>query len=181
MPTLRSQLLSELLPVVRAGIRPSRLRACYAEEALQQTLIALIPHVARLEAMGKRERDAYVFMAASRKAMAVRKRVGLERARGSEDEVSTWEREVAGRSVTPEDMLRAAEGAEHAARAFEELPSQDKRVVAAVNEDGLSERDAAGELGMSRGSVAYRLRRARDMLSRAWLGTTSWAGRPRRG
>jgi len=111
--------------------------------------------------------------------VAVRKQIGLERARGAGGEVREWECEVARRSVTPEEILRAVECAEQAERAFHALDTQDRRVVAAIRDDELSERDAARELGMSRGNVAYRLRRARDILQRGWLGTTSWAGRKR--
>ncbi|WXA89684.1 sigma-70 region 4 domain-containing protein [Pendulispora rubella] len=59
------------------------------------------------------------------------------------------------------------------------MSTTDRKVVLALNDDGLSERDAARELSMTRGQVDYRIRRARELLARAWLGTTSWVGRKR--
>ncbi|WP_394827133.1 sigma-70 family RNA polymerase sigma factor [Pendulispora albinea] len=177
--TARSQLIIELLPVLCAGIRPVRLRPCYADDALQQSLVALVPHMERLAQMPKRERSAYAFVVASRMAMAERRRLGIELARGSEDEVRAWEREVARRSATPEEVLRVAEGAEEVARAFGALSTRDRSVVLAINDDGLSEREAALKLGMTHGEVAYRLRRARGGLARVWLETSSWVRRKR--
>ncbi|WP_394825889.1 sigma-70 family RNA polymerase sigma factor [Pendulispora albinea] len=171
--TSRSRLIMGLLPALRAGIRRWHLRTRDAEEALQQSLLALVPHMDLLAGMPERKRAAYAFSTASHTAMALRKQAGLERARSSGDEVYAWEREVARRCITPEEVVRAAEGAAQASRAFEALAPQDKNILTAINDEGLSERDAARELGMSRGNVSYRLRRARDVLARAWFGTTS--------
>jgi len=178
--TARSQFLTQLFPALRAGIRRAHLQACHADDALQQSLDALLPHVEQLAAMSEQRRSAYVFLVASRTAMALRKRIGLERASGTDEEVDAWDREVSQRGVTPEQLLRAEEGATRAARVFGGLGTIDQELVLAINDDGLSEREAARKLGMSRGSVAYRLRLARDALARAWLGTTSWGGRTRK-
>jgi len=64
--TARSQILNQLLPTLRAGIRAARLQPAQADDALQQSLVALIPHLERLAAMPEhvgprdrpKERDA---------------------------------------------------------------------------------------------------------------------------
>ena len=171
--TARSERITQLLPAVRSAIRTARLRPEYADDAFQQTLVALVPHLDRLAAMPDAERNAYAFVVASRTALALRKRVGLERARGSDEEVEAWSRRLVSADPSPEQALRVAEAAQRAVAAVAAMPLEDRHVVGAVVEAGLSERDAAAELGVSRGSVAFRLRRARQLLARAWLGTTS--------
>ncbi|WP_394825926.1 sigma-70 family RNA polymerase sigma factor [Pendulispora albinea] len=178
--TARSQLLNQLLPALRAGVRAARLQRAHADDALQQSLVALIPHLERLSTMPERESAAYAYVVGSRTAMALRKRLGIEGARGTDEEVAAWDREIARRSVTPEHVMQAGEGIEQAKRVFSEFATQDQRLMEAVGDQGLSEREAARELGISRGNVAYRLRRARAALARAWFGTTSWV-RGRRG
>ncbi|WP_394825904.1 RNA polymerase sigma factor [Pendulispora albinea] len=175
--TARSRFFNELLPFIRAGVRRARLQPCYADDAIQQTLGALAPHVEELMAMEESKRMGYVFLTAARKAMALRRRVGLEQARASDTEVEEWDCEVSFQGQTPERLLSAAQGAKRAERVLDTLGAHDRDLVLAVGDDGLSEREAARKLGMSRGSVAYRLRLARDALARAWLGTTSWRGR----
>ena len=172
--TARSHIIQKVLPAVQAGVRSARLRPAYADEALQQSLVALVPHVQRLSAMPDNERLAYAFVVGSRTAMAVRKRVGLELARAGDD-VEAWGRAVPDQGPDPETHVRLAESAQRAARVRAELPTQDQRIVHAVVGEGLSEREAAAALGMSRGNVAYRLRRAREALAKAWAGTTTWA------
>ncbi|HWL86055.1 MAG TPA: sigma factor-like helix-turn-helix DNA-binding protein [Polyangiaceae bacterium] len=178
--TARSQLVTQLLPVIRAGISPVCLRAAYADEALQETLIALVPQIDLLAGLPEHRRRAYAFTVASRTAMAVRRRVGLENARASSAEVYAWECSVIRRSVTPEEILRATQGADAAEGILREMSTRDRNVVLAINEDGLPEREVARKLGMTHGEVAYRLRRARAALARAWVETTSWMTRKRR-
>jgi len=172
-PTFRSQLLAHLLPVLAAAIRATRMRPVNAEEAMQESLIALIPHLDRLATMPERDRSKYVWRVGIRTAMAVRQRIGLEQARGTGAEVVAWELEVVRRSTSPEEILRAYEGAEKAAQAFHELDTLDRQVVSAVRDEGLSEREAARKLGVSLGSVGYHLRYATRVLARALLETTS--------
>jgi len=175
--TARSRFLSELLPYVRAGVRRARLQACHADDALQQTLGALALRVEELMEMDESRRAGYVFLTALRKAMALRKEIGLEYARATDAEVEEWDAVVTLRGLTPEQLLRAAQGAKRAERVFATLGEHERDLVMAAGDDGLSERELARKLGVSRGSVAYRLRLARDALARAWLGTTSWRGR----
>lgn len=178
MLTTRSNQLAALLSVVRAGVRSAHLRSSYADDAVQQTLVSLLPQLERLGAMTERERSAYVFVAASRNAMAIRKRVGFEEAVGSNAEVADWAKwhaEAATHPPSPEHQVLAAESAVRARSALGALEPRDQKIVTAVADDGLSEREVAQQLGVSRGSVAYRLRRAREALGRAWSGTTSWA------
>jgi RNA polymerase sigma factor (sigma-70 family) len=181
--TLRSKLMTELDPVIRAGVRAAHLRAHYADDAVQQTLLALVPQIARLSEMPENERRAYVFVTASRTAMAFRKRLGSDEARGSDAEVAAWARRngvpvPSDRDApSPEQDAVAAQRGARAQRALRSMPTGDRNVIEAVAHDGLSERDAAEQLGISRGGVAYRLRRARELLGRAWNGTTSWARR----
>jgi RNA polymerase sigma factor (sigma-70 family) len=178
MLTTRSLQLAGLLSIVRAGVRSAHLRSAYADDAVQQTLVALLPQLERLGAMTERERAAYVFVAASRKAMAVRKRVGFEEAVGTNAEVADWAKwntSAIIQSPSPEHQVMAAESVQRAQTALGALETRDQEIVSAVADDGLSEREVAQQLGMSRGSVAYRLRRAREALGRAWSGTTSWA------
>ncbi|WP_394825905.1 sigma-70 family RNA polymerase sigma factor [Pendulispora albinea] len=172
--TARSHIVHQLLPSLRAGVRAARLQATHADDALQQSLVALIPHLERLSAMPERESTAYAYVVASRTAMALRKRIGLQNARGTDEEVQAWDRAIARRSVTPEQVMQAAEGAEKAKQVFGEFTTQDRRIMEAVGEGDFSEREAAQAFGISRGNVAYRLRRAREALARAWFGTTSW-------
>jgi RNA polymerase sigma factor (sigma-70 family) len=107
--------------------------------------------------------------------MALRKRVGLEIACGTKAEVNEWHREPSGPAdPTPERQLELSQSLERAARVAESLETRDQELLRVVAGDGLSERDAAQVVGVSRGSVAYRLRRARAALGRAWYGTTSW-------
>lgn len=53
--TVRSKLLLELNPVIRAGVRAAHLRPHDADDAVQQTLLALVPHIERLTAMPEKE------------------------------------------------------------------------------------------------------------------------------
>ncbi len=174
MLTTRSNQLASLLPTIRAGVRSARLRSAWADDAVQQTLVALIPQLERLEAMTDRERAAYVFVAAARAAMAIRKRVGFQAAVGTDLEVAEWAKEVPP-TPSPEHNVMIAAGALRVRGAFDALAAQDQKIVSSVVQDGLSEREVASQLGISRGNVAYRLRRARQALGRAWSGTTSWA------
>jgi RNA polymerase sigma factor (sigma-70 family) len=183
--TVRSKLMTELLPAVRAGVRAAHLHAHYADDAVQQTCLALVPHLERLAAMLESERKAYVFVAASRNAMGLRKRLGAEEALGSDAEVAAWAELnhvpfYESSPPSPEQAFAAAERAGRAQAALDAMVTRDRELVHAVASDGLSERQAAEKLGVSRGGIAYRLRRARDLLGAAWTGTTSWARqRPR--
>ncbi len=177
--TVRSRQMTELLPAVHAGVRAGHLRSHYADDAVQQALMALLPHLERLSAMTERERNAYVFVTASRTAMGIRKRLGADHTLGSDTEVAEWaERHGVPfqRQVSPEEALHAAERVARADRALGAMATGERDVVRAVA-DGRSEREAAEHLGISRGGVAYRLRRAREALGAAWNGTTSWARR----
>lgn len=181
--TVRSKLMTALLPAVRAGVRAAHLRSNYADDAVQQTFLALVPHIERLSAMPESERRAYVFVAASRVGMGFRKRLGPEETLGSDAEVTAWAtlNDVPFPSPpSPHQAFAAAERAQRAQAALDGMATRDRVLVHAVAQDGLSERQAADKLGVSRGGVAYRLRRARDVLGAAWAGTTSWARmRPR--
>jgi RNA polymerase sigma factor (sigma-70 family) len=174
MTTLRSHQISHLLSSVRAGVRAARLRAPYADDAVQDTLVALLPHLEKLSALPIDETRAYAYVAASRTAMAIRKQVGAADARGTDDELANWERIAARASESPEYVMQKVEGALRAAHVADAFTTRDQRIVKAVADRGLSERDAARELGMSRGNLAHRLRLAREALGRAWDGTTSW-------
>ena len=181
--TVRSKLMTELLPAVRAGVRAAHLRSQYADDAVQQTFLALVPHVERLAAMPENERKSYVFVAASRVAIGFRKRLGPEQALGSDAEVTAWAESnhvPFHEPPSPHQAFAAAERAARAQTALNGMETRDRELVHAVAQDGLSERQAAEKLGVSRGGIAYRLRRARDLLGVAWSGTTSWARqRPR--
>lgn len=173
--TVRSRQLTQLLPALRAGVRSAHLRSAYADDALQKGMLAIAPHLERLMTLTERERNAYAFVVGSRTAMALRKRLGVEVASGTNAEVDAWHRQVATPvDSTPEKQLQLSQSLERAARVVDELQTRDQELLRAVAGDGLSERDAADAAGVSRGSVAYRLRRARAALGRAWHGTTSW-------
>jgi RNA polymerase sigma factor (sigma-70 family) len=178
MLTARSHQLAAILSVVRAGVRSAHLRSSYADDAVQQTLVALLPQLERLMAMTERERGAYIFVAASRTAMSIRKRVGYHEAVGTDAEVNEWAKWNAAAAVqapSPEHQALAAESIRRANNALNAMEKRDQQIVSAVVDDGLSEREVAQQLGISRGNVVYRLRRARQVLGRAWSGTTSWA------
>jgi DNA-directed RNA polymerase specialized sigma24 family protein len=176
--TNRSRQLEQLLPALRAGVRAAHLRSRYADDALQQSLMAIVPHLGRLFRLSDRERCAYAFVLGSRTAMALRRRVGLDEASGSDDEVDGWYRPaIRAAEPTPEGRLQWAESLERMAVVVDALAPRDQELLRAVANEGLSERDAAAAAGVSRGSVAYRLRRARQALGRAWHGTTSWLRR----
>ena len=80
---------------------------------------------------------------------------------------------AAVRSVTPEQIVSAQERAARADRVVAGLDTKDRAVVDLMAEPGLSERAAARELGVSRGSLAFRLRRARELLGKVVRGTLS--------
>jgi RNA polymerase sigma factor (sigma-70 family) len=176
MATARSSQLTHLLPAVRAGVRAARLRPPYADDALQDALLALVPHLDRLATMPDKEARAYVFVAASRAGMAIRKRVGLQETLGSETELVAWENQFyASSAPSPEQLMQRAQSAERANAVIEELVTRDKQIIHAIADNDMSGRDAARELDLSRGKVGYRLRLAREAIGRAWMGTTSWA------
>lgn len=172
--TGRSRTLAALLPPARAGVRAGHLRSAHADDALQQTLIALIPHLGRLSAMTESQRSAYVFVTASRKAMAFRKRLGLHAALGSDEEVATWfARESPPTQKSPETEMRVAQAVRRAEAAFDQLGWKDRERLHVMADIGASERKEADQLGLSRGSIAHRLRRARSVLAHAWSSSTS--------
>ncbi len=179
MHTHRSQILAQVVPALRAAIRTKSLRPDCADDAFQEGMIALIPYLDKLAGMPEPERTAYVLHVGMQKAMSVRKRVGLEQARGTSEEARAWERDVARRSTTPEEILRAYEGAGRVAGALDELRPEERNVLLALDDD-FSERATAEEAKVPAGSVGYLARKARETIWRAWLGTTSWAGRKRR-
>ena len=182
--TVRSKLVTEFLPVVRAGVRAAHLRSHYADDAVQQALLALVPHMDRLASLPESGRRAYVFVTASRTAIHFRKRLGSQEALGSDAEVHEWAARNGvpfNHEPSPDQAVDVAKRAARLESAFGAMTTRDRRVVRAIAHDGLSERDAAEQLGISRGGVAHRLRRAREILGRAWSGTTSWARQqPRR-
>jgi DNA-directed RNA polymerase specialized sigma24 family protein len=178
--TIRSRQLAQLLPALRAGVRSAHLRSRYADDALQQSLVALFPHLGRLFHLTDHERSAYAFVVGARTAMALRRRLGRDVASGTDAEVEAWHRpSVRDAELTPEGRVQLLQRLERMADAAGALATRDRALLRAVADDGLSERDAAAAAGVSRGSVAYRLRRARDALGRAWHGTTSWLRRAR--
>jgi len=123
--TSRSRMLMDLMPAIQAGVGLCRMRPQYAEDAFQQTLIAVAPHLDRLATMPGEKRRAYVYRVATRAAMALRKQIGLEQARGTDEEVHAWASHVLQRTGTPEEIMRAAEGAERVNDAFATLESGD--------------------------------------------------------
>ncbi len=106
--TARNQLMMELMPVVVAGIRLSHMRPRYAAQALEQCLALLGSQMEGLAAMPEVDRRARVFITANRTAMALRKRVGLERALLADEEVHGWSctaREVKREPAAPRERI----------------------------------------------------------------------------
>jgi DNA-directed RNA polymerase specialized sigma24 family protein len=75
--------------------------------------------------------------------------------------------------------MRAYEGAARVAGAINELRTEQREVLLALDDD-LSERATAAKAKVPSGSVGYLARKARETIWRAWLGTTSWVGRKHR-
>lgn len=169
--TVRSQLLQELLPAIRGGIRASRLPPPYSEDVEQDVLISLAGRVEHLSEMPERGRIAYAFVAASRSAIAARKALCQEDRRFATDEILSWDAGAAARSITPEHIVATEQRAARAEKVLADLDTRDRDVVDAMAEPGLSERDAAQKLGVSRGSLVFRLRRARELLGKALRST----------
>jgi hypothetical protein len=158
--TSHSQQLIQLLPALRAGVRSAHLRTTYANDALEESVSAIAPHLERLFSLTERERSAYAFVVGSRTAMALRKRVGLEVASGTDAEVDAWHRQTTGHTQQQTQRSRLT------------LDGDVHGVVSALNRREALPRQiaAGGPLHTADAGVARWLRRA---FRRVWRNRNS--------
>jgi RNA polymerase sigma factor (sigma-70 family) len=165
--TERSTVLGELRPIIRRTLTTAGVPARAIDDAEQRTLTALTPHVGKLREMEFRMRGAYAYQAAMRVGIRMRRRLAGEPVDEVVLETAMDQRASADDAIVLGERVRRVTGA------LAELDPREREVIDRMF-DGKTEREAAEELGLSRGAVAYRLRQARLALARAWHGTTSW-------
>ena len=168
--TDRSETLTSLRPVIRRTLVVAGVPSGAVDDAEQCTLLALAPHAAKLRAMEPPLRVTYAYKAALRIGIRARR---LPSGQPVGDE---WIVDVPDPALRADDALVRDQQARRVAAAVARLDARERAVIDRMF-DGLSEREVAAQLGLSRGAVAHRLRSVRDALGRAWAGTTSWARR----
>ncbi len=172
--SVRSALIEKLSPTVRHGLSKAHLQPQAAEDAYQQTILKILPHLERLAAMPEDERKAYAYVTAMREGLVARKsgrrEVPLSPVENGTDRA---EARIAIRQPSPETLVGCARSAQRAKIAMNGLMTQDRQVLNAAS-DGASGDEIAAQLGVSRRTVVDRLQLARKAVRRAWDGRTSW-------
>ncbi len=150
-------LLASVAPAVhRFGLRMCK-NAPDAEDALQDTLLAIATHLGEFE--GRSSLLSWVF-ALTRSACARRRRGLKNQAMASDDGVP----EPQDDAPSPEQRASDHELAGAVGRALDALPEDYREVIVLRDIEGLSAPHAAAALGVSVDAVKSRLHRAREAL-----------------
>jgi RNA polymerase sigma-70 factor, ECF subfamily len=151
------QLLANVAPIVqRFGMRMCR-NAHDADDALQDTLLAIATHLAEFE--GRSSLTSWVF--ALTRTSCARRRRGLKNQPPAEDERA--EHRADGRP-SPEERAASNELTIALNRALGDLSDEHREVIMARDIEGLTAPEAAEALGITVDALKSRLHRARAAL-----------------
>ena len=157
--------LEEITPAVfrvlrRMGVMPSEV-----DDAMQGVLIQIASRWARLAPLQKNELRAYACTVASGVAIDALRRGGRARVRQAVLEGTQAMPDSAGRD--PENALRQKRDLELLDTVLDALPAERRAVFVLFELEELTLVEIAGELAIPIGTVASRLRKAREEFERA--------------
>lgn len=141
---LLAEVAAALRPLLRARLGRLGFDAAHAEDALQETLIALHEKAPTWDAA--RPIVPWIRAIARHKALDLARRLGRARARTAPGPVEDWADVFAAPAEAPQPETRAAS-------LVAALPGRECGAVTALGLEGLSVRAAAGRLGISEGAV----------------------------
>ncbi len=142
---LLSEVAEALRPLIRARLARLGFDAAHAEDALQETLIALHEKGGTWD--GRRPITPWIRAIARHKALDLARRLGRARARTADAPVEDWAERLPAEAAAP--LADAADAATLVAG----LPLRERGVVSALGLEGLTVAAAALRLGMSEGAV----------------------------
>ncbi|MFN3263236.1 MAG: sigma-70 family RNA polymerase sigma factor [Pikeienuella sp.] len=141
---LLAEVAEALRPPIRARLARLGFDAAHAEDALQETLIALHEKGGTWD--GRRPITPWIRAIARHKALDLARRLGRARARTADAPVEDWAERIAAEEA-------AAPAPAEAAHLVAALPRRERGVVSALGLEGLDVAAAAARLGMSEGAV----------------------------
>ena len=130
------------------------------EEVVQDALMALIPHVPRLRAMGQREQAAYIWAAVRSRAVSCLRAIKRAQERFVSLDAPETARLAADTPSLDEWVLRGEIG-ERLRQLWDRLPPEDQLLLEGRYILGCSDRELAAQLGCKPDSVRMKLTRAR--------------------
>lgn len=126
-----------------------------AEDAMQETFLETYKGLAAFR--GESRLSTWIYRIAVRTALRVRARHGVIAAPAVE----------ASAGVHPQEELAARERMRHVEAALDQLPAEQRAVLALFAVDGFGHAEIAGILGIPEGTVWSRLHKARKALAAA--------------